>query len=68
MGLKVLAVITLVVLLLVVIIQNLGTVSARFLFVTVTMPLALFLFIMTAVGFVVGAIVALVYRTSSKKS
>lgn len=67
MGLKVLAVIILVVLLLVVIIQNLGTVSARFLFVTVTMPLALFLFIMTAVGFVVGAIVALVYRTSSKK-
>jgi hypothetical protein len=43
-------------------------VSARFLFVTVTMPLALFLFIMAAVGFVVGAIVALVYRTGSKKS
>jgi uncharacterized integral membrane protein len=65
--LKVILLIVLVVLLLVLIIQNLGEVSARFLFVTVTMPLALFLFIMAAVGFVVGAIVALVYRTNGRK-
>jgi uncharacterized integral membrane protein len=65
---KLIVLIILVILLLVVIIQNLSPVSARFLFVTVTMPLALFLFIMAAVGFVVGAIVALVYRTGGKKS
>ncbi len=68
MRFKVLALIILVVLLLVVIIQNLSAVSARFLFVTVTMPLALLLFIMAAAGFVVGAIVALVYRTDGRKS
>lgn len=68
MRIKMILLIILVVLLLIMIIQNLGPVSARFLFVTVTMPLALFLFIMAAVGFVVGAIVALVYRTDGRKS
>jgi uncharacterized integral membrane protein len=57
----------LVILLLVLIIQNLGNVSARFLFITVTMPLALFFLIMAAVGFVVGAMVTLVYRKGSRK-
>jgi uncharacterized integral membrane protein len=66
--LKIILLIILVVVLLVMIVQNLGNVTAKFLFVEVTMPLALFLFIMAAVGFVVGAIVALVYRTNGKKS
>ncbi len=68
MRLKIILLIILVVVLLVMIVQNLGNVTAKFLFVEVTMPLALFLFIMAAVGFVVGAIVALVYRTNGKKS
>ena len=68
MRLKVILLIILVVVLLVMIVQNLGDVTAKFLFVEVSMPLALFLFIMAAVGFVVGAIVALVYHTNGKKS
>lgn len=68
MRLKIILLIILVVVLLVMIVQNLGNVTAKFLFVEVTMSLALFLFIMAAVGFVVGAIVALVYRTNGKKS
>jgi uncharacterized integral membrane protein len=60
--------IIMVVVLLVMILQNLGSVTAKFLFVEVTMPLALFLFVMAAVGFVAGAIVALVYRTDGRKS
>jgi len=66
--LKLVLLIILVVVLLVMIVQNLGSVTAKFLFVEVTMPLALFLFIMAAVGFVVGAITAVVYRTDGKKS
>ena len=68
MRLKLILLIILVIVLLVMIVQNLGDVTAKFLFVEVTMPLALFLFIMAAVGFVAGAIVALVYRTDGKKS
>ncbi len=67
MRFKLVLLIILVILLLVVIVQNLEPVSAAFLFVTVTMPLALLLFIMAAIGFVVGAIVALVYRTGDRK-
>jgi uncharacterized integral membrane protein len=66
--LKLILLIILVVVLLIMIVQNLGSVTAKFLFVEVTMPLALFLFIMAAVGFVVGAITALVYRTGDGKS
>jgi len=66
--LKLILLVILVIVLLVMIVQNLGNVTARFLFVEVTMPLALFLFIMAAVGFVVGAITAVVYRMNSKKS
>ncbi|MGD9139960.1 MAG: LapA family protein [bacterium] len=65
---KMILLIVLVIVLLVMIIQNLGDVTAKFLFVEVTMPLALFLFIMAAVGFVVGAITALVYRKDGRKS
>ena len=68
MRLKLILLIILVIVLLIMIVQNLGNVTAKFLFVEVTMPLALFLFIMAAVGFVVGAITAMVYRTSGRKS
>jgi uncharacterized integral membrane protein len=66
--LKLILLIILVVVLLLLIVQNLGSVTAKFLFVEVTMPLALFLFVMAAVGFIVGAITAVVYRTNGKKS
>lgn len=68
MRLKLLLLIILVIVLLVMIIQNLGDVTAKFLFIEVKMPLALFLFIMAAVGFVAGAITAMVYRTGGRKS
>ncbi len=46
------------VMVLVVIFQNTQAVETRFLFLTVTMPRALLLFLATGVGFVLGLLVA----------
>ena len=63
--LKIAAAAVLAVLLVIVIVQNTESVETKLLFVTVTMPRAVLLFLTVLVGFVVGLLTA--YSLSGKK-
>ena len=57
---KLIAALVLAVLGIIIVSQNTDTVDTRILFATVSMPRAVLLFITTAVGFVLGVLVALI--------
>ena len=57
---KLIAALVLAVLGIIIVSQNTDTVETRILFATVSMPRAVLLFITTAVGFVLGVLVALI--------
>ena len=63
---KLVIAVILAVLALIVIAQNSASVDTRLLFVTVTMPRAVLLFVTLAIGFVLGLLFALVTSKKSK--
>jgi uncharacterized integral membrane protein len=61
---KLIVALVIAVLILIVIFQNMDTVTARFLFFSVSMPMALAMIIDVAAGFIIGFLVALFYKRS----
>tara|TARA_R110000782_G_scaffold101029_7_gene187488 strand:- start:3137 stop:3376 length:240 start_codon:yes stop_codon:yes gene_type:complete len=56
-----------VIVILILIFQNRASVDTRVLFVTITMPRAVLLVVMLAVGFVLGLLTAIKTRTGTKR-
>ena len=65
---KLVGILVIAVLILIVILQNMESVSTKILFVTITMPRAALLFIALAIGFIAGLVVAATTRRGDRPS